>query len=32
MLGFAGLIPKADLEAMAAVIEAGCEGIDHGEW
>jgi hypothetical protein len=32
MLSFAGLIPKADLETMAAAIEAGCEGIDHSEW
>lgn len=32
MLSFAGLIPKADLEAMAAAIETGCEGIDHSEW
>jgi len=32
LLSFAGVIPKEDLRAMAAAIEAGCERIDHGEW
>ncbi len=32
MLGFAGMIPKEDLQVMAAAIEAGCEGIDRSEW
>jgi hypothetical protein len=32
MLGFAGMIPKEDLQAMAAAIEAGREGIDHSKW
>jgi hypothetical protein len=32
MLGFAGMIPKEDLQAMAAAIEAGCERVDHSEW
>lgn len=32
LLNFAGVIPKEDLRAMTAAIEAGCERIDHGEW
>jgi hypothetical protein len=32
MLALAGLIPREDLQAMAAAIEDGCEGIDHSEW
>jgi len=32
VLALAGLIPKEDLQAMAAAIEDGCEGIDHSEW
>jgi hypothetical protein len=32
MLAFAGLIPKEDLQAMAAAIDDGCEGVDHSEW
>lgn len=32
MIGFVGLIPAYDLDAMSKVIASGCERIDSSEW
>jgi len=32
LTAFAGSIPRDDLAAMAAAIEAGCERVDAADW
>jgi hypothetical protein len=32
LLGVVGLIPSAELQSMAAAIEADCERIDAASW
>ena len=32
LLRFAGTIPAADLNAMSAAIEQGCEQVEINEW
>ena len=32
LFGFAGSIPRDDLQEMAAAIEEGCERVDSNAW